>query len=981
MRKRVLRLFRAKSTSDSGKSSDAQGVDANDKPSEGASQAELLLHAASPTIEDERRCQEMGFASEDFAVKERASRIYEILNLTRVSVLEHESLTGREDRAQMNVIARLEPIPEKSTPLSMTTFSPFNWDATFGCSVPEENEEGISPPLSPTATLSTVLSPHMSSTETSSAFDLNRSSGSTSTFGSAPLYFEGAKFKDEDAMSSPLFSALNKLDEAFREDPNVSTPPTCISTENGNECEAAAKMEKAENPRIESYRLGYLLAQVGMPEERKKELSTSQEPSSLSEALPPPDLASAVGPPATGTSLKSVVQSIKKNAATEELATSSLARVAAEFAAVNDTSLDREALERGYLRRVSEVVRSKDGCRVKGVDAATRSRADTVKQAKRQLREIEGVLDAPFDVSGSAFVGFKWRDWSWLESKSTERGSDQQVTAVESALNEVSRIGNRGSGTIVNLFSFFKPRVDEYEDSEDGGDENSESEDTSSSESSRSIGRASTQSSGVDISIPSQARFTGSARKESSAVDESRSWESGRSGRSSISSERVEKNQSKASVASEDVRRSYSIRSDTTLDKQMSQPKGGARPLTPLGFLSFFRVVSKVKSSDSEIRPAENNMLPAIATQELRDEIGETDGKTMEAKQSLETTGQITGSPESMTEATLGKWPILTDPDSNRKAMSGSLAKPIKMSKPPLHPVRQLNHTSARTQQDESSVVDAEEKRRIVPIILASQAGDGSESIELCASFDHVADASKTVGVLVIHNGYDDAVTCEVKPRSEARSFISVDSRDDVDSRHSQSQSETNINDSTLEPKCREKRASPPEVKKSMSLNCHRTSSFTREVTRSESTEEVHTEQNMERCLQNEVTGSASPRTRSGDCEEEEGPSGSLVMETDATDTAGATDDVDLLGILVGSESRVLWRRQETGLNWEGVSDEDDSSQFSQCDIEEARAPSKSSVRSSRKANRHGDATSSHKRALSVPTSLLRGSEPYVTAD
>jgi hypothetical protein len=437
-----------------------------------------------------------------------------------------------------------------------------------------------------------------------------------------------------------------------------------------------------------------------------------------------------------------------------------------------------------------------------------------------------------------------------------------------------------------------------------------------------------------------------------------------------------------------------------SLHKQVSQPKGRARPLTPLGFLSFCRVVSKAKSADSEIRSVDNEKLLACAS-DSHDEVEETVKKQGKEKQSLETTPQFISSTGTITEEARSKGLCPNPVDSKRKFLPMSLFKHTKTpSKPPLNPVtRVMDAASPSIDQSETSASETEEKQKLVPMIVVSQAGDGSECIELY-TLNQVADAAEAFDVVTVCDANDDAVAHEVERTPEPRICESVDLRDAVESRHSQSQSFANAVGSTFALGEGEERDSPPEVRRNMSLT-YQTVSDRKTIGQSRVFAQSQSSEGLKECseherkppLVNDVVANTSSGIRSG-VDHGHGPGGSPVLETGATDPVGATDDVDLLGILVGSESRLLWRRQETGRSSscnDGVSDEDEGNQsyhgnlnapsVAQSEPQLGRAASRSSVRSS-KPPRQGVGPSSHRRALSVPsTTPLLGSEPRASAE
>jgi hypothetical protein len=885
----------------------------------------------------------------DHTVQERAARLYDVLNQSQTTT--PQVIEAARQRKPFDCASRLEPIPEKAvTVATVTTLAPFTWNTTFGCAAPEVGDTLLSPPLSPGS--SAMSSPPTSPTCASDSvppIDSTQSAETSSTYGSAPLYSEGVSAKEDNGIASPIFAALQNLDDALRADPNVTCPPpTSLAASKSGE-EFIPPIGAAENPRIESYRLGYLLAQVGLPDETSGCKKTC--PSSSDETPPSSDAPRTVDPPTqTGASLGEVIQSIKKSAASEDIANVNLARVAADLAAASEPNVDRDALKRGYLRRVSEIVRGEEKKGEAKGASTKRTSSEVVKHAKTVLRDIECALnDAPVAPRSGDFTGLRLDNWSWLQSKSTEAGAQPRDVPREASLHRASSAASRRDGikdnlTIVNLLSFFKSKeeVDVAEDleSEDSSSTSESSRSSgSSSRSGSSSGASSSHSSGVDISVPSRSHFVFSSTSiDARSAEEVESEISVGSGSSSDSG---------SCSDSESVSFSYSDQSGLSLGQKSSRRSRDGRPITPLGLLSFIRAVSKVKSGES---------LPADEQPSLTSVESSAGANVPATKIGVDPTREPNHPSRKHETRADG---------SKRKFSPRSLFKQTNStSKPPLHPVKSTIEQSPTSESIESTDTTKHVELNLADIVITSAVGgDGSESIELCTTSPAQPcrmNTSQLVEVEMTSNEQGDQVACEVKPRSDGV-WNADESRDDIE---------------TME------QAPSMEHVQSMSFSTKRSQFGGRETCHPPLSFEKHVSPSCDQVpsygLYNMSHTSTIPPGAKNLCDHPIANDGRVapvgehfdgsVLDTDTVGTEG----VDLLELLVGSESGALWGRDGTK-----ESSESGSPSGTDCD-DHSLAQSEPNIQSSisnvqSKVRNHGRGPS-HKRCFSGPPSLLLNS-------
>jgi hypothetical protein len=889
----------------------------------------------------------------DPIVKERAARLYDVLNQSQNAA--PQILEAARQRKPFDCASRLEPIPEKAaTPTAVSTFTPFTWDAPFGCTAPEEGDMPLSPPLSPDSS-SAMLSPPSSPTHSSdsvSPIDPTKSTETNSTYGSAPLYSEGVGAKEDNGIASPIFTALHNLDDALKADPSASCPPPTSVAASKSVEEIQPSIGTADNPRIESYRLGYLLAQVGLPDEDSGGGGGGKPcPKSSDEPPASPATVAVDHPTHAGPSLGEVIQSIKKSAASEEIANVNLARVAADLAAASEPNVDRDALKRGYLRRVSEIVKVEEKMGGTKGASTTRPSSEVVQHAKNVLRDIVCALnDAPAEPRSGDYTGIRLDNWSWLQSKSAESGTERRDLPRDSSFNRASsstsrRDGAKGNHAIVNLLSFFKSKeeAEEVEDSESEESRSTSESSRSRSSSGSSSGASSSHSSGVDISVPSRKRFVFS----STSIDTSRveEVESEISERSDTSSDSDNVNFSDP----DNVNFSYSDQSEMSLDQQSSHQSRDGRPLTPLGLVSFIRAISKVKSSES------------LPTDDQRDPSSIDSGAGANVTTTKMNVDHPTGKRNHLKSKGDSRKHELRGDGSKRKFSPRTLFKQTNSSsKPPLHPVKTIVGESPTSGSIESNVSTKHVELDLANIIVTSAfGGDGSESIELFTSPDHLykGNASQLVEVEMVSNEQGDQVACEVKPRSDGV-WNADESRDDFESM----EQARSMSFSTKQSPFRETETRDPPAEK---------------VAYRVPSNEFYKESRNSNVPIPIVAGSYDiPIVVDGRDPGIEERRGASALETG---TVGSTEGVDLLVFLVGSESSALWARdgtkKSTDLESEECSRSDidyDDHSLAQSEPNMATVPSNNSVHQSKVRN-HGRGRT-HKRSFSGPPSLLLNS-------
>ena len=484
-------------------------------------------------------------------LKERVARLYDILSSSS-HLPPNEDLEEPEEH--LVCPNKLDAILEKTDSFqALPTFSPFAGCPAFGCNGADDSDLLRTP---------SKLESH-SHLNTQHPFTALGSHKSTPMSDNLAL----------DPITSPLLSALTKVADAFGTNPDT-VPPLL----------EPFPAVPPEHVRSESYRLGYLLAHIGLigKEDAKR------EPSSPGFADKTEDL-------------RAVLREIRENAANDQVASNSLAFVAAEFAVISNGAIDREALELGYMHRVSELQRATavPGSEPLGMtpDPAL------VKHSKKTLHAIENVLYTPYDPSKSEIMGVYWSDWSWLSS---EDNDEKEVTAVETALSEMAKsTQDRGkSGGLVEMFSLFRKS------------EGSQTDESSESSESSSGSSSSSESSGVDISVATKPKGVSyvnrSTRKVIIDIDstvESTSSEGlctskiGDKNAGSVYTEGSSILNASAACSTigsdeESLPSRYaldkaSLNSEpSVLSKQELLVKQRNRAITPYGFLSFIRAVS-----------------------------------------------------------------------------------------------------------------------------------------------------------------------------------------------------------------------------------------------------------------------------------------------------------------------------------------------------------------------------------------------------